>query len=156
MPYTDRPVIPYGTVWRSLPTSAKDVYLALLYEVDAAGGIPVPFSYATAETFLRLPPSTFSRALKELLRRGFIVRIRRGGFPGRRSTLYDLSDAYQVYGLDGWELRRSLTDQQKADFQTALTKSWARGLEKFQIATENDRDEEYRRQLRRHLDRYSD
>ncbi len=151
MEETTAPVIPYGTVWRTLPSSAKDVYLAMEYQYHKGDQLPFPFTFTHAQLQLGLPPSTFSRAIRELQNRGFIVKIKQGTYPGRKVTVWALSEAYLTYGLDGWEMRRVRTPQQKAEFKNALFTNYLRRMKQFQIATENDSDQEYRRQLNKIL-----
>lgn len=83
--------------WRCLSPKAVWVYIEILKKYR--GGDPNNLSLTYKEVGHRLSSATFSKALKELIKIGFIKVVRPGGLY-RRCTIYGLSDGWKAPNKD--------------------------------------------------------
>jgi len=60
----------------------------------------IEFTYEEAKKELGIDKKTFTRAIDELILKGFIDIVHQGGGLCRGKNLYSISDRWQLYGTD--------------------------------------------------------
>jgi hypothetical protein len=88
--------VPYSMAksdaWRSLSGAAVKVYVELRRRFIGHNNGHIAMGIGEAARLLRLGKATVARALDELERKGFIVKVRPGQWFGRRATEWAVTD----------------------------------------------------------------
>jgi hypothetical protein len=89
-----------GPAIRQLSSSAIVAYLQILGKYNGSNGDDLSFTYKEAADFMSA--RTYSKAIKELVKYGFITINRPGGLE-KQATLFGISEKWKRFGQQNFD-----------------------------------------------------